>query len=120
MPVIACAEPGCTRQIQYEKKDPDVPLYCLLHRTKYGRHAAVRKLILPNKTEQDITTIVAIRRVVMICPSKRCRNRVLISHAEWMAGKEIRCGDCGGKMVYHREEDDGHVVDSRKSTGCGQ
>lgn len=57
------------------------------------------------------------RRVVMICPSKKCRNRVSISHAEWVSGKEIRCGDCGGKMIYHKEEGDEHIANSG-NTGC--
>lgn len=120
MPVIACAEPACNRQISYDKGDPEVHLYCILHRTKTGRHAAVRKLILPIKQEQDITTIVAIKRVVMICPSKKCRNRISVSHSDWMSGKEFRCGDCGGRMVYHKHEDAAEASDSQKDSRCVQ
>ncbi len=41
---ITCAEPGCTQTIRYEIGDMSVPLYCEKHRTKEGRHAAMRKV----------------------------------------------------------------------------
>jgi hypothetical protein len=41
---VTCQEPGCSEQIRYDSDDIEVPLYCWKHRSREGRHSAVRGL----------------------------------------------------------------------------
>jgi hypothetical protein len=41
---ITCCESGCVEKIHYKETDASVPLYCWKHRSRYGRHGAVRWL----------------------------------------------------------------------------
>ena len=42
---ITCMDPGCNEKIFYDTDDDiEVNIYCEKHRTKEGRHAAMRKV----------------------------------------------------------------------------
>jgi len=98
MPVITCAEPGCTNPIKYCKDDDEVPLYCPMHRTEEGRHAAVRVLHVPYEDIKEPEPT-----VVMRCINSCCHHRTTILRSEWMNGVLIVCPECNGNMLYHKD-----------------
>ncbi len=104
--VIGCMEPGCNNQIQYDSNDFCVHLYCPTHRSKFGRHAAVRNL--QKETLVEIPPEVVITPdviIVMRCP--RCKLRREVSEKIWKKDAPIVC-ECGKSMVYHRTLGDEH------------
>ena len=94
---MSCCEPSCLEYIHYRKDDAEVPLYCWKHRSKNGRHAAVRSLVQKKEPEPPVL------KVVMLCPNHQCRNKTIAIKTEWISGKEYLCEKCGRKMLYHSD-----------------
>ena len=110
--VITCASPGCSNQIQYDSNDFCVHLYCPTHRSKFGRHAAVRNLQkeIPDEAPPEVIVAPDVI-VVMRCP--RCKLRREVSEKVWKKDAPIVC-ECGKSMVYHRTLGDEHVEGGKR------
>jgi hypothetical protein len=96
--VITCLEPGCTRQINYESTDVEVPLYCTIHRTEEGRHSETR-IVNRKPISKPL-----IAKVELVCVKKSCRKTIQVLQKDWLRSKEIHtCPDCGRLMTFHRD-----------------
>jgi len=101
---ITCSEYGCNNKIFYEDTDTEVPLYCSVHRTSEGRHAAIRDLCSPAfalSTQQPI--IPKEKTVEYVCSNKKCNTRKPIPEIKHMLGKKILCSECGRQMIYRKD-----------------
>jgi hypothetical protein len=96
--VITCLEPGCTRQINYESTDVEVPLYCCVHRTEEGRHSETR-IVNRKPISKPL-----INKVELVCINRECRRKLVISRQDWMDSAYGRsCPECHRMMVYHKD-----------------
>jgi len=95
---ITCSEYGCDNKIFYEDTDDEVHLYCITHRTREGRHSAVREL---NKTipEEESKP----KKVLYVCSNKKCNHREEISNETYMSGESVFCRICKRQMIYRKD-----------------
>jgi hypothetical protein len=98
---ITCSEYGCDNKIFYKDTDTQVRLYCSTHRTKEGRHSAVRELnkTIPEEDKEESKP----KNVLYVCSNKKCNHREEISNEIYMSGKHIPCRICKRQMIYRTD-----------------
>ncbi len=98
---ITCMEHGCNNNITYKDTDASVPLYCYAHRTKEGRHSAVRELnkTIPKEGKEEPKP----KKVLYVCSNKKCNHREEISNEIYMSGKHMSCRICKRQMIYRKD-----------------
>ena len=105
--VITCSSPGCNNLIVYDRDDDYVHLYCTTHRSRSGRHAAIRYLKKAEPINAQRDAVDAPDAIVVLrCP--RCKLRREVSEKVWKKDAPIVC-ECGKSMLYHRSLGDEHV-----------